>query len=114
MGVEPNDRPQEVLTVPLDMVRGSDAFVLRAQADVPRWQIGAGDYLIMHRRPRPGDSVDTPIVVQIGGEQAQHLRKMRRVDPDTYALEAGDGSNTLHPDTSVRVVGVLAGVIRKY
>jgi repressor LexA len=104
----------ETLAVPADMVRdASTTFALRVRGDsMIDEQIRDGDYVVVERRS-VGQDGDTVVALVDGHETT--LKRIYREGPRVRLQPANPRMKPLWlPAESVRVQGVVVGVIRKY
>jgi repressor LexA len=111
--IEAIQHERERLSVPADMVRGGEHFVLEVQGDsMIEAGILDGDYVVI-RRGETANSGDI-VVALVMGEEAT-LKRLRR-KAGSIALEAANPryqTRVFGPD-QVEVQGKLVGLIRRY
>lgn len=83
-------------------------FLFRCPTTSPAHQVAAGDLLVL-RKPGRGDAGRT-VVATVGGEVGLYSYFPRRAG--VWLAPAGTGEAT-DPGPDARVIGVLAGVLRK-
>jgi SOS-response transcriptional repressor LexA len=103
----------ETVIVPHDIVRGTNNFVLRISGDgLECEQMRDGDFVIVSPE---ADALqkDALVVVEVPDVGGKRIRRIHQTEHGTVCLEIGH-SAALYMAESVRIVGVVVGIIRKY
>jgi len=101
------------VALPRDMLRGSRAYVLQVKGDsMVEEQILDGDYVVVEERATPKDG--EVVVALIDGREAT-LKRYRRARGRVRLLPAHPSMKPIdvRPE-SLRVQGVVAGLLRRY
>jgi repressor LexA len=112
--LEVTDQPEEMLTVPHDMVRRGNNYVLRVKGDsMIDEQIRDGDYIIVNSRNTAENG--EMVVALVDGESAT-VKKFYREGAGRVRLQPANPTMTAmyFPAERVQIQGIVVGVIRKY
>ncbi|HEU0055144.1 MAG TPA: transcriptional repressor LexA, partial [Longimicrobium sp.] len=112
--LEVTDQPEEMLTVPHDMVRRGNNYVLRVKGDsMIDEQIRDGDYIIVNSRNTAENG--EMVVALVDGESAT-VKKFYREPGSRVRLQPANPTMTpmYFPADRVQIQGIVVGVIRKY
>ena len=105
---------QETITVPHDMVRRGNNYVLRVRGDsMIDEQIRDGDYIIVNSRQTAENG--EMVVALVNGESAT-VKKFYREPAGRVRLQPANPSMQpmYYPGDAVQIQGIVVGVIRKY
>ena len=112
--IEAVEDVQETITVPHDMVRRGDNYVLRVRGDsMIDEQIRDGDYIIVNSRQTAENG--EMVVALVDGESAT-VKKFYRESAGRVRLQpANEMMQPMYfPADAVQIQGIVVGVIRKY
>lgn len=105
---------QETITVPHDMVRRGNNYVLRVRGDsMIDEQIRDGDFIIVNSRQTAENG--EMVVALVNGESAT-VKKFYREPAGRVRLQPANPSMQpmYYPGDAVQIQGIVVGVIRKY
>jgi repressor LexA len=105
---------QETVTVPHDMVRRGNNYVLRVKGDsMIEEQIRDGDYIIVNARQTAENG--EMVVALVGGDSAT-VKKFYRERDGSIRLQPANPTMLpmFFPAEEVQIQGIVVGVIRKY
>jgi repressor LexA len=105
---------QETITVPHDMVRRGNNYVLRVRGDsMIDEQIRDGDYIIVNSRQTAENG--EMVVALVNGESAT-VKKFYRESGSRVRLQPANPTMQpmYYPGDAVQIQGIVVGVIRKY
>ena len=105
---------QETITVPHDMVRRGNNYVLRVKGEsMIDEQIRDGDYIIVNSRQTAENG--EMVVALVGGESATVKKFYRERDGRVRLQPANPTMLPMYfPADEVQIQGIVVGVIRKY
>jgi repressor LexA len=105
---------QETITVPHDMVRRGNNYVLRVKGDsMIDEQIRDGDYIVVNSRETAENG---EMVVALVHEEGATVKKFYRERDGRVRLQPANPTMLpmYFPGDAVRIQGIVVGVIRKY
>ncbi|HET6229904.1 MAG TPA: transcriptional repressor LexA [Longimicrobiaceae bacterium] len=105
---------EETISVPHDMVRRGNNYVLRVRGDsMVDEQIRDGDYIIVNSRETAENG--EMVVALVGGESATVKKFYREPGGKIRLQPANESMQPMYfPASEVQVQGIVVGVIRKY
>jgi repressor LexA len=105
---------EETISVPHDMVRRGNNYVLRVRGDsMVDEQIRDGDYIIVNSRETAENG--EMVVALVGGESATVKKFYREPGGKIRLQPANESMQPMYfPAADVQVQGIVVGVIRKY
>jgi repressor LexA len=111
--IEAVEDSQETVTVPHDMVRRGNNYVLRVRGDsMIEEQISDGDYIVVNSRQTAENG--EMVVALINGESAT-VKKFFREGAQVRLQPANPTMLPMYfPADDVQIQGIVVGVIRKY
>jgi repressor LexA len=111
--IEAVEDGQETVTVPHDMVRRGNNYVLRVKGDsMIEEQIRDGDYIIVNSRQTAENG--EMVVALVQGENAT-VKKFYREGGRVRLQPANEAMKPMfYPAADVQIQGIVVGVIRKY
>jgi len=112
---KPIQLPEKIRTisVPLDLLRGRETFVLQVRGDSLRDEyLCNGDYLIVERRNTPENG--EIVVAQVGDREIVVRRFFPEKDYIRLQSENLQKTPLLVPENSILIRGIVIGVIRLY
>jgi repressor LexA len=111
--IEAVEDAQETVTVPHDMVRRGNNYVLRVRGDsMIEEQISDGDYIVVNSRQTAENG--EMVVALINGESAT-VKKFFREGAQVRLQPANPTMLPMYfPADDVQIQGIVVGVIRKY
>ena len=117
--LEVTDQPEETLTVPHDMVRRGNNYVLRVRGDsMIDEQIRDGDYIIVNSRQTAenGEMVVALVADGSPGGGSATVKKFYREPGGRVRLQPANPTMQpmFFPAADVQIQGIVVGVIRKY
>jgi repressor LexA len=104
----------ETITVPHDMVRRGNNYVLRVKGDsMIDEQIRDGDYIVVNSRETADNG---EMVVALVHEEGATVKKFYRERDGRVRLQPANPTMLpmYYPGDAVRIQGIVVGVIRKY
>jgi repressor LexA len=112
--IEAVEAGQETVTVPHDMVRRGDNYVLRVKGDsMIEEQIRDGDYIIVNSRQTAENG--EMVVALVHGESATVKKFYREAGGRIRLQPANETMQPMYyPAADVLIQGIVVGVIRKY